>query len=108
MALNRSAPLGHPMCFGTFYRAIFDHAGLTKDIRSEDRPLPANADNKDIITLFHFPPPGVMAPEGQICEHSEHPLHPAVITAFSPAISIAGHPNLTQVPQPVHFSLSIL
>jgi hypothetical protein len=48
----------------------------------------------------------MMAPVGQICAQSEHPLHPLVITAFSPAISIAGHPNLTQEPQAVHFSLS--
>jgi hypothetical protein len=47
-----------------------------------------------------------MAPAGQIWAQTPQPLQSSLMAALSSTISIAGQPNLTQVPQTVQASRS--
>jgi hypothetical protein len=106
MALNRSPALRHTMCFRTFDMPVLDQAGFTKDIGGKDGPLTPDSDDEDIVTAGHFFPSRTIAPTGQSCTQTEHPLQSSLILAFSSENSIAGQPNRTQVPQPVQASVS--
>src|SRR5665647_527394 len=105
MALNRSTALSHSMRFSPFHMPPFEQACFSKNIGGKDSSLTAYSYYQDIKTSAHFLASLTIAPVGQSCTHTEHPLQRSFIRACSSANSIAGQPNRTQVPHPVHESV---
>src|SRR5665647_1079045 len=82
----------------------FNQACFAENIRGKNCSLATNSDNQNIKTSAHFFPSRTIAPTGQSPAHTAQPLHNSLIRAFSSPNSMAGQPNRTQVPQPVHIS----